>query len=295
MPLLTDLQVLTEAVRCGSLSAAARVLGRTPAAASASLKRLETELGTRLLERNTRKLRLTPEGARYHDCISAGLAMIQEASHSLHPTDGELSGDIRLTAPVDLARQWLSEQLDQFQARHPAVRIILQLEDSAQDLLAEPLDLAIRYGQLPDSALVARRLKDNHRVLVASPEYLKNRAPLTSPDDLIHHNCLTYFYQGSPYRRWRFSRAGQTQVVEVSGDRSSNDGSVVREWALAGHGLAYKSRMDVQHDLDEGRLVPALPGWRGDDLPLQAVYPGGGPRPQRVRALVEHLQQALAS
>ena len=132
-------------------------------------------------------------------------------------------------------------------------------------------------------------------MLVASPDYLKNRAPLTSPDDLIHHNCLTYFYQGSPYRRWRFSRAGQTQVVEVSGDRSSNDGSVVREWALAGHGLAYKSRMDVQHDLDEGRLVPALPGWRGDDLPLQAVYPGGGPRPQRVRALVEHLQQALAS
>ncbi len=293
MPLLTDLQLFVQAVRLGSLSASARVLDKTPAAASASLKRLEAELGTRLLERNTRKLRLTPEGMVYHERVAAGLALLDEAQHSIHEDCCDFTGEIRITAPIDFARQWLRPLLNEFQTLHPKVRMVVQLEDMARDLVGEPLDLAIRYGQLPDSGMVARHLLDNRRIVVGTPDYFARHGRPTQPQDLTAHNCLTYFHKGSPYRRWSFARGNETQSVEVTGDRTSNDGSLVRSWVLDGVGLAFKSELDVKADLLTGRLENALPQWHGDSIPLNAVYPGTGLRPHRVKALVEFLRKRL--
>ncbi len=293
MPLLTDLQVFVQAVNLGSLSASARALDKTPAAASASLKRLEAELGTRLLERNTRKLRLTPEGMIYHEQVAAGLTLLEDAQQSIHDNCCDFTGEIRLTAPIDFARQWLRPLLNEFQTLHPKLRIILQLEDMARDLVGDPLDLAIRYGYLPDSTLVARRLLDNRRIVVGSTEYFDRHGLPSQPQGLTMHNCITYFHRGNPFRRWSFRRGKETQTVEVRGNRTSNDGSLVREWVLDGLGLAFKSELDVKADLLAGRLHNALPNWQGDELPLQAVYPGTGKRPHRVKALVAFLQKRL--
>jgi len=292
---LNDLRLFVEAARLGSLSAAARRLERTPAAASASLKRLGEELQVRLVERNTRSLRLTPEGLLFRERVEPGLTLLEDARQSVHRDCADVSGEIRLTAPVDFARQWLRPLMDEFQALHPQVRFTLLAGDAIRDLVSDPLDLALRYGELPDSALVARRLRDNRRLLVASPAYLEEHGHPKHPRDLEAHNCLVYFSSGSAMRRWPFQRKGETLVVEVSGDRISNDGSLVREWALDGLGLAYKSELDVRRDIEAGRLVPVFSDWQGNPAPLNAVYPGTGPRPVRVRRFVAFLRERLTA
>ncbi|WP_193161885.1 LysR family transcriptional regulator [Microbulbifer hainanensis] len=293
MPNLNDLQLFVEAARLGSLSAAARQLERTPAVASAGLKRLEEELRVRLVERNTRSLRLTPEGLLFHERVKQALQLLDEAQHAIHNDCAEIIGEIRLTAPVDFARQWLRPLMDAFQADHPQVHFTLFAGDSLRDLVSEPLDLALRYGELPDSALVARRLINNRRLVVGSPDYFARCGRPRHPRDLAQHNCLVYLNRGIAYRRWPFQRRGESVVVEVNGDRVCNDGAIVRDWILDGAGLAYKSELDVRSDIAAGKLEPAFGDWQGSPAPLSAVYPGSGPRPIRVRKFVEFLRQEL--
>lgn len=294
MSSLNDLRLFVEAARQGSLSAAARNLERTPAAASAALKRLEAELGVTLIERNTRHLRLTPEGQLYRERVAAGLALIDDAHHAVHYDCADISGEIRVTTPVDFAHQFLRPLMNEFQRLHPQVSFAMQVGDSLSDLVSEPLDVAIRYGELPDSALVARRLLENPRLVLGSPDYFERHGYPEHPNDLLNHNCVVYQSRGQAYRRWSFLRGGETVVVEVSGDRTCNDGALVREWLLDGVGLAYISELDSRADMAAGRLVPAFKGWQGDSVPISAVYPGTGPRPVRVKRFVEFLRQRLA-
>lgn len=291
---LNDLRLFVEAARQGSLSAAARNLDRTPAAASAALKRLEAELGVKLIERNTRHLRLTPEGQLYRERVAAGLTLIDDAHYAVHYDCADISGEIRVTTPVDFAHQFLRTLMNDFQRLHPQVSFVMQVGDSLSDLVSEPLDVAIRYGELPDSALVARRLLENYRQVLGSPDYFERHGYPRHPNDLVHHNCVVYQSRGQAYRRWSFQRDGESVVVEVNGDRTCNDGAMVREWLLDGVGLAYISELDSRADLNAGRLVPALKGWQGDSVPISAVYPGTGPRPVRVKRFVEFLGEQLA-
>jgi len=293
VPSASDLRLFVEAARLGSLSAAARRLGRTPAAASATLKRLEAELGVRLIERSTRALRLTGEGALYRDRVAQGLVLLDEAEEVLRRQRDEVAGEIRLAAPVDLVRVWLRSVLDDFQARHPRVSFTLLAGDAMRHLVSEPLDLAIRYGELADSGLVARRLYDGRRVVVGAPSYLARRGRPAQPSDLPAHNCLAFFTHGAPHRRWSFRRGRRAVAVQVPGDRTSDDGGLIREWALAGYGLAYKSELDVRADIAAGRLEPILRDWQGELSPLNAVFPGSGPRPVRVRRLVDYVRERL--
>lgn len=288
---LNDLRVFIETARLGSLTRAARHLGRTPAATSASLKRLESDLGVRLIERNTRSLRLTPEGILYRERVVPGLSLLDAAERALFEEREEIAGEVRLAAPVDLAHQWLSQVLAKFHEQHPRVHITLLVGDALQDLVSEPIDLAVRYGQLPNSALVARRLLDTRRVLVGAPQYFARMGRPTHPEELVSHNCLSYQSGGASHRRWSFRRRRETVVVEVSGNRTCNDGSLVREWTLEGLGLSYKSEFDVRSDLESGRLELALADWRGESTPLNLVFPSAGPRPLRVRKLVEFLNK----
>lgn len=291
---LNDLRLFVEAAREGSLSAAGRKLDRTPAAASAALKRLEEELGVRLVERNTRHLRLTPEGQLFRERVAAGLSLIEDARHAVHYDCADVSGEIRVTTPVDFGHQFLRSLINDFQQLHPQVSFAVQVGDSLSDLVSEPLDVAIRYGELPDSALVARRLMDNPRLVVGAPEYFERHGYPAHPNDLLNHNCVIYQSRGQAYRRWSFQRGGETVVVEVNGDRICNDGAMVREWVLDGVGLAYTSELDSRADLTAGRLVSAFKDWQGASIPISAVYPGTGPRPVRVRRFVEFLRERLA-
>lgn len=286
---LADLHLFLRAADCSNLSAAARQLGMTPAAASATLKRLEQQLQVRLFERSTRSLRLTAEGAVFRDSCEKALGMLADGEALMHQGKRALAGDVHLAAPADLARAKLRPWLDEFQERHPAIRLVLHVSDSLHDLLRDTVDLALRYGEVQDQRLIARRLHDGRRIACAAPAYLERRGRPHSPQDLAGHNCLCFFISGRPDRLWTFERGEETVSVQVDGDRSCDDSSLARQWALEGRGIVCKARIDLEADLDAGRLVPLFDGWTGEASPLHAVYLGGKYMPLRVRALLDFL------
>jgi len=313
-----ELRLLLECARGGSLTAASRVLLISPAAASAMLKKLEARLGVRLVERSTRALRLTAAGEQLCDygqraleLLDEGLDLISEGPEPGGARAGgalpRLRGRIRVSASSDLTRQLLLPLLDGFLARHAGIELDLRVGDSMLDIYKDEVDVALRYGQLADSGLVARRLAEVRRVAVASPAYLQRAGRPTHPDELAGHECLTFRIRGRHEREWRFhargpagggggeGSAGPPLRVAVRGARSTDDGAIAHHWALQGLGVIYKSALDVRLSLASGALVDLFPDWLGDPLPLHAVMPSQRFMPLRVRALVEHLALGLAS
>lgn len=290
----SDLQVLLHAARGGSLTAAARTLGITPAAASATLKRLEAQLDTRLVERSTRAMRLTPAGQTLLEYARRAFELLAEGESQLDAESGALVGAIRITAPSDLTRTVLLPMFDEFLRLHSGVELSLNVGDRVLDVLRDEVDLAIRYGNLADSRLVARMLTVARPVLTASPKYLRRRGTPRTPMDLIDHNCITFMRGGKPFRTWRFSQRGQWTTVRVRGDRSVDDASLAREWAIAGAGIILKSEVEQRRDLLSGALVPLLTDWETEPYPLHAVLPSGRFIPNRVRTLVDFLAGRFA-
>ncbi len=284
-----DLRVLVHTARGGSLTAAARALGITPAAASATLKRLEAQLGTRLVERSTRALRLTPQGQILLDYAARAFELLDEGESQVHADRATLVGTVRLAAPSDLTRGVLLPLFDEFLAAHPGLQLRLSVADRVLDVLRDEVDVAIRYGTLADSRLVARTLALSRPVCSASPEYLRRHPAPRTPQELAQHNCITFDRGGRRHRAWRFCRDGQWTEVRVDGDRSADDASLAREWALAGRGVILKSGIDQGRDLASGALVPLLAEWQTEPYPLHALLPSGRFVPNRVRALVDFL------
>lgn len=280
--------------REGTLSAAARQLGVTPAAASATLKRLEAQLGARLFERSTRAMRLTPQGQTLIDYAQRALDLLAEGESLVSADRGALVGTLRVAAPSDLARGTLMPWLDDFLALHPDLQLALSVGDRLLDVMRDEVDVALRYGELADSRLVARRMVLTRRVLCASPAYLARHGAPTLPQDLTQHNCLIFQLGGRPSRRWRFERDGQWTEVRVGGNRIADDAALARQWALAGVGITLKSALDVHGDLASGALVRLLPEWQGEPYALHALLPSGRFVPARVRALVDFLAERFA-
>ncbi|MDI4632440.1 LysR family transcriptional regulator [Pelomonas sp. V22] len=298
-----ELRLLLECARGGSLTAASKVMNITPAAASAMLKKLEARLGVRLMERSTRALRLTAAGEQLRDygqraleLLDEGLTVISEG-HSVAP-QAKLRGRIRISASSDLTRRQLLPLLDSFMDRHPAVELHLSVSDSMLDIYKDEVDVAIRYGLLADSNLVARKLTEVKRLAVASPGYLKQHGRPGHPSELANHECLTFKIRNRAERQWRFRQRmepGSTELsVPVHGRRSTDDGGIAHGWALDGLGVIYKSELDVRDSLKSGALVNLFPDWVGDRLPVHAVMPSQRFMPQRVRALIDHLALGLA-
>lgn len=290
----TDLQLFIRIADQGTLSQAARDLELSTATASAGLKRLEQKLGTRLFVRSTRSMRLTRDGEVFLEYSRQALALLGEGEALIRSDKQTIGGHIRISASSDLGRHVLLPFIDAFQQLHPAVTVSLQLSDSVIDLFREPIDLAFRYGKLEDSSLVSQQLIGNRRMLVASPAYLAQHPPLQTPKDLIHHNCLLYYLKGGLYNSWPFDNGKEALEVKVKGDRMANDGAVVREWAVAGLGIAYKCWLDVRQDLEAGRLVRVLPQYQGDSVPLNAVYPHRNNVAPRICSLLAYLKAGLA-
>ena len=290
---LSDLRLLLRIGEGGSLTAAAKAAGITPAAASAALKRLEAQLGTRLFERSTRALRATPEGQTLMDYAQRAIDLLAEGEAQLDADRTTLVGSVRVAAPSDLTRAVLLPLLDEFLARHPGLQLALSVSDRPADVTRDEVDVALRYGPLADSRLVARRLTDAQPMLCAAPAYLARHGAPATPQDLAHHNCLTFHRSGQRHRLWRFAQQGQWTSVRVNGDRSADDASLARQWALAGAGITFKSSLDLRHDVAAGALVPLLTDWDTEPYPLHALLPSGRFIPARVRTLVDYLAEAL--
>jgi len=292
---LSDLQVLLHTVRGGSLTAAARALGITPAAASATLKRLETQLGTRLFERSTRAMRLTPPGQILLEYAQRAFELLAEGESQLDAERGALVGTVRVSAPSDLARTVLMPMFDEFLQLHPGVKLALNVGDRVLDVLRDEVDLAIRYGELSDSRLVARPLSLARPVLSASPDYLRRHGTPRAPTDLVDHNCISFLRGGRTFGSWRFGRNGQWTTVRVSGDRVVDDASLAREWAVTGAGIIFMTETEQRRDLQSGHLVRLLTEWETEPYPLHALLPSGRFVPNRVRALVDFIAGRFAA
>lgn len=295
MSALLEMQTFLEIVDRGSLSAAARALATVPSTISARLTALEDRLGVRLVVRSTRRLRITADGERYLVDCRRILDDVERSEACIR--QGTLRGSLRITAPSDLGRSRLRPILDAFMDAHPRIDVHLHLSDEVVDLVAGGFDAALRVGQLRDSSLVARRLAGGHRVICAAPSYWASHPRPTAPADLAQHECLLWTSDGRNEAAWTFAGtdgADTSQLVRVRGRRSSNDGELVRAWALAGLGVAQKSLWDVERDLNAFRLESVLTRFvRPADL--YVVYPSGRNLPRRTRSLVDHLVDAFHS
>ena len=288
---LQELTVFSRIVGTGSLSAAARDLGMSPAVVSRRLAALEARLGVRLINRTTRSLHLTDEGAAYFETCHRLLAEIQEADAAVSAGRAEPRGILRVALPASFGNQHVAPLIPKFAARYPDVQIALSLSDRNVNVVEEGFDLAIRIADLADSSLAARKLAPNRRVVCASPAYLARHGEPRTPEDLARHNCLaTDFTMSWDYR----GPDGRGGSVRVAGRYACDNWEVLREWALQGLGVALKSTWDVRRHLEDGSLVSLLPGYNfASDVAIYAVYPHRRHLPAKTRAFIEFLAESF--
>ncbi|MDF3933921.1 LysR family transcriptional regulator [Pseudomonas citronellolis] len=292
---LDDLTLFARSAALGSFSNAAREVDLLPGQVSAAIGRLERELGVRLFARSTRSLRLTAEGERYLPYAREVLATLAEGREQLQGEAGGLHGTLQLALPSDLGRNRVLDWLGEFRREHPRLGLRLYLSDQIADVFRDPVDVAVRYGQLEDASYVALPLADNRRVLVAAPDYLARNGHPQRPEDLTAHTCLCYLMHGRVYDKWVFHEGDKRRQVTVRGLLVSDDADLVRRWAVAGEGVAYKSWLDVQADVEAGRLELLLPGFQGERTPLQLVCPHRKQFSPAVQALYAFLRQRFSA
>ncbi|WP_394391293.1 LysR family transcriptional regulator [Shewanella woodyi] len=269
---LNDLQLAIRIAELASISAAGREQGMTPAAASAALQRLEQKLDCQLFARSTRSMKLTEEGRLFIESGRQALALLEGANNALADNREELKGEIRIALPSDIGRSLIRPWLDEFAAQYPQLTLSLYFGDQMTDLIGQNVDLALRYGHLEDSNLMRRQLAMTPRVAVASPDYLAKQGIPKHPHELGQHKILILNRGGEPWHKWRFSQKGEEFDINVRGARQCNDGAVIRQWALDGMGIAYKSWIDVAADVHQGRLKLLFADQLASKVPLQLVY-----------------------
>ncbi|MFI8481683.1 LysR family transcriptional regulator [Pseudomonas sp. NPDC078700] len=271
-------------VDCGSLSSAADTTGQSVASLVRSLAALERYLGVRLLNRNTRSMALTDEGAHYLDWSRRMLADFDDMEQRLDAQDGIVRGLLRLTAPVEFGQRFIAPLVNQFLNQHRDIKIELRLNDQVISLLDERLDLALRIGHLPDSAMVARQVGATRLITCASPEYLARTPSIDTPETLHAHACIT---QASHGRHWYFRHQGKELMQSVAPRLVCDQIRAARLACQQGVGITRLMHYQVADDLAEGRLVRILRDFEPVDLPIQLVYPHSLQLSPRVRAFVE--------
>jgi DNA-binding transcriptional LysR family regulator len=284
-----DLAVFLYVVDRHSFSAAARDLQIAPKAVSKQIARLESALGTPLFERNTRNLRITDEGRAIAERARVALSVLDEVKELARGGSQELTGNIRLTAPAPFGRKFVASAITDFCRLHPRVGFDLRLSDQVQDLYSGDLDLAISMGELADSRLLARRVTDNRRILVASPAFVAAHGNPARPEELEHYNCLVFAYPGLLQNTWPLQKGRLEKSVSVGGTLCSDNGDVLHEWCLAGLGISLRETWDVHGELRTGQLVRVLPDWEGITSKISLVRARREPVPHRLTVFSEFL------
>jgi DNA-binding transcriptional LysR family regulator len=280
-------------VRAKSFSTAARELGLSRALVTKHVQALEEHLGARLLNRTTRTLNLTEIGAEYYDFCQHVLLEIDEEEKTLRDLQKEPRGALRVLTPKSFASLHMCEAMAAFAQRYPEIRVSLVLDDSSLhsiNVVTQGFDVAVRLSTIDDSTLVVRKLATLKWATCASPDYLKKHGALQSPRDLAEHNCLTHMTLG-PQRVWRYQDGKKTVDVKVQGTFTANSVIALQHAVRTGIGIAILPTYCAGDDLQSGRLVEVLPGYRLPEQPLYVAYPYGAMPPNKVRLLVEFLAQ----
>ncbi|MFP2768466.1 LysR family transcriptional regulator [Oceanisphaera sp. KMM 10153] len=291
---LANMALFAAIVEHNGMAAAAKHLNTSPASVSTKLKALENHYGVKLLNRTTRTVRLTDEGEQFYQLSKATLKNIAEMENQMMSQQDVLRGNLRISAPRDLGKNVIAPMLDLFLDRHPELVPHLILSDDILPIHDSRLDVVFRYGHLDDSQLVSRRLRISRRVLCASPGYLERHGKPTVPEDLHQHQCLGLIRAGEQLTRWTFSTGQDKQHLTIQPGRLSNDGEVIKRWAIDGHGIALKSWVDVEKDAESGRLVVILQDYLQDFVlgvtdgaDLSLIYPARLYLPARTRAFID--------
>jgi DNA-binding transcriptional LysR family regulator len=283
MDRITSMTVFVRVAELGGFAAAADEFELSATMVGKHIKALEDRLGSRLIQRTTRRQHLTEVGRLYYERCKSLLAELETMDASAEELRAAPRGQLRITAPVSFGARRLAPALAIFLREHPEVQIDLVLNDRVVDLVEEGFDAAIRTGRLADSSLVARPLATYRMLIGASPAYLAERGTPRKPQDLTQHECLNFSYW--PQRnQWRLSARGVEHNARVSGRLRINNGEALRQAALAGFGIVLQSQALLEEDIRSGRLVHILPRYELPTPPVHLVYrPDRRPTPKLQR------------
>lgn len=289
-----EMETFLSVAQAGSLSAAARELDLTPSAVSRIMTRIEKRLGVRLIVRSTRSLRLTSEGESYALAARRILKDLDDTETTI-ANRGSPSGNIKVSTATAHSRLTIVPLLKEFLQHYPDITIEIDVTDQISDVSAGHVDVAIRFGQLPDSGLHARRLGETGRVVIASPEYLAKVGTPQTPADLKNHNCLDF-----SFRRlepgWPFRENDHDYMLSVTGNILANNGETLVELARQGMGITRVGRFHVEQALASRQLVPLLEEYNPQDREaIHAVYIGGKNVPARIRVFVDYLVEKMTN
>ncbi|MFW0753967.1 LysR family transcriptional regulator [Pseudomonas sp. H11T01] len=283
---LNDIAMFVQVVRSGSFAEAARRLGLPPNTVSRRVQQLEAHLGTRLLQRSTRKLTLTSAGQSFHERCTGAVDGLLEAGQELMTGSSEPSGLVRVAAPADFFDLFPMEWVAEFLAAHPRVRLDFVLSDAKADLIAEQIDIAFRGGPLRDSGYVGRQIFDPRSDgMVASPAYIATHGSPSTLQDLVSHDCVIAAHP-SGHATWRLVGPNGEEEVQVAGRFSGNTAQALRKATVAGLGIALLPPAMARLDVQAGVLVPVLPQYQRTGYGMSVLYPSRRHLPLAVSAFI---------
>jgi DNA-binding transcriptional LysR family regulator len=292
-----DFRFFSTLVSLGSLSAAARELGLTPAAVSKRLTQMEQRTGVSLISRTTRRMTVTPEGEVYLDYARRILDEVDALSELLGGAKTRPTGLLRVNATLGFGRNHVAPIISQFVSAYPQVSVQLQLSVTPPPLTDDVYDVCVRFGEPPDARVIARRLAPNRRLLCATPSYLARHGTPIAPRDLARHHCIGIRQGDEAYGVWRLTSkrgaSGKSEAIRIKGPLTTNDGEIAVNWALEGHGIVMRAEWDIKDYLADGRLVTVLPDYATPAADIYAVYAQRHQFSTRIRAFVDFLADAL--
>lgn len=289
---IEDVILFERIAALNSISAGGTACGLSATVSSDRLKRLETDLGCTLLNRTTRSMSLTDQGTRFLPYAKDLLDKYEAARHSVGRRSDIPTGLLRVAAPSLFGKKFLPEAINAFLTNYPETRLSLNLSDEILNYAAEGIDVAIRIGKLKDSTLVARKLGESHRVLCASPSYIRRSGMLSHPSDLDQHNCIIFVGE----RSWRLRNDQEDVRISVSGRFDTNSAEMATQAALDGLGIALRSLWDITDYLKAGQLVRVLPDYEVPaEMSIYAIYPPGHFISPAAKAFVKLVEMNLAA
>ena len=287
------IQCFVKVVQNGSITKAALALGLPKSTVSKSLSRLESQLGTKLIQRTTRSLSVTAAGGLFFEKCQAPISQLEEATQSLRSVDQIISGRVRITLPEDIGIESIAKELSQLTVSYPKLSFELAYTDQVVDLVRQGFDFAIRIGKLPSSGLRAKKIGEMTLVLVAAPEYLKRHPQrLEKPQDLSQHVCVSMSV-GSNKSIWALRARHQVVKVRIRTSVSANQMTNVLQFVLAGAGIGLIPQYLVGPHIQHNRLIRVLPEWKMEGLPVSLVSPTPFSESARLKLVTDRLSDSI--
>ncbi len=297
MSYFDNIRTFVRVYELGSMSAAGRDLRISPAVTSSRISQLEEHLGVRLFQRTTRSLAPTEQGKSFYRGATEILEAVESAEAQIVNITENLKGSLYVAAPLGVGRRLIAPQVPDFLKDYPEVSVRLRLTDRKVDLTTEGLDLAFFLGQPEDSNLRIRKIADVERILCASPDYIKRHGVPESGDDLVSdgHECLSLRFPGATEFQWLLTTPAGPKRFRVSGRYESDDGDVLTDWALAGHGVAMKPVFEIAHHLKSGALVPVAEKTPPEPIQMACLFTHRRRQDPKTRLFMEFMTERIAA